>query len=68
MSKRGESLVRVEFRKVWTELGEPRGRPSRVVPLSQGEKGMCWMAAGSEGGDEGEERMHLPSFTFRSVG
>ena len=41
VSRRGVSLESMEFKKVWIDCGEPRGRPSRVVPLSQGVKGMC---------------------------
>ena len=67
VSRRGDSLLSAELRKELMESGEPRGRPSRVVPFSHGEKGMCLSGSGKDG-DDGEERMHFSELTFRSVG
>lgn len=36
----GDSLERVVLRKPLMELGDPRGRPRRVMPVSHVEKGM----------------------------
>ena len=68
VSRSGESLLRVELRKTLIDWVEPRGRPNRVVPLSQGEKGMCVSGNGSAEGVDTEVRMHFSSLTFRSVG
>ena len=68
VSSSGESLVRVEVRNDITAWGEARGRPSRVVPSSQVEKGMWCKWSGRDKGVVGEVRIHLPALTLRSVG
>lgn len=68
MSRSGESLVSVELRKEWIERGEPNGRPSMMVPFSQGEKGIWLRESGREDGVVGEERTHFSAFILRSAG
>ena len=68
MSRSGESLWRVEHRNEWIDDGEPIGRPSKVVPFSHEDKGMCCKLLGSDNGVVGDEMMHFSALMLRSVG
>jgi hypothetical protein len=54
-SSKGESLQRVLLRKFVMEVGDPSGRPRRVMPVSQEAKGMDWSSCGMMGFGDGED-------------